>query len=49
LTAPAPPADRYPPTQHNATRPTDGSPATSIVVTVVNNNSDCTFGFVNST
>jgi len=27
-------------------RPSEGSPATYIVVTVVNSSSDCTFGFV---
>ena len=44
--APAPPADRAPPRQVSATRPSDGSPATYIVVTVVKSSSDCTFGFV---
>ncbi len=29
--------------------PTDGSPATSIVVTVVSRSSDWTFGFVSAT
>jgi hypothetical protein len=49
LTAPAPPAERYPPTQVSAIRPSDGDPAISIVVTVVNSSSDCTFGLVRST
>jgi hypothetical protein len=30
-------------------RPSDGSPATSIVVTVVNSSSACTLGFVRAT
>ncbi len=46
LIAPAPPAESAPPTQVSATRPSDGSPATYIVVTVVKSSSDWTFGFV---
>ena len=49
LIAPAPPAERAPPRQVSATRPSDGSPATYIVVIVVKSSSDCTFGFVIST
>jgi len=49
LIAPAPPADSAPPTQVRSTRPTDGSPATYIVVTVVKRSRDCTLGFVIST
>ena len=44
--APAPPADSAPPRQVSATSPSDGSPATYIVVTVVNSSSDWTFGLV---
>src|ERR671916_767328 len=44
--APAPPADSAPPRHVRAMEPSDGSPATSIVVTVVKSSSDCTFGFV---
>ena len=46
LTAPAPPADSAPPRHVSRTSPSDGSPATYIVVTVVNRSSDCTFGLV---
>ena len=46
LIAPAPPADSAPPRQVSATSPSDGSPATYIVVTVVKSSSDCTFGLV---
>ncbi len=48
LTAPAPPADRYPPAQVSAIREADGFPATSIVVTVVSRSSDWTLGLVSS-
>jgi hypothetical protein len=48
LTAPAPPADRYPPRQVSRISPTDGEPATSMVVTVVSRSSDCTLGLVRS-
>jgi hypothetical protein len=44
--APAPPAESAPPRQVSATRPSEGSPATYIVVTVVKSRSDCTLGFV---
>ncbi len=46
LTAPAPPAERAPPRQVSRISPIEGSPATYIVVTVVNSSSDCTFGLV---
>jgi hypothetical protein len=46
LIAPAPPADSAPPRQVSATRPSEGSPATYIVVTVMKRSSDCTLGFV---
>ena len=46
LIAPAPPAERAPPRQVRRIRPSEGSPATYIVVTVVNSSSDCTFGLV---
>jgi len=46
LMAPAPPAESAPPRQVRATRPSDGSPATYIVVTVVKSSSDCTLGLV---
>ena len=46
LIAPAPPADSAPPRQVSATSPSEGSPATYIVVTVVKSSSDCTFGLV---
>jgi hypothetical protein len=49
LTAPAPPAERYPPAQVSATSDTFGSPATSMVITVVNSSSDWTLGLVRST
>src|SRR3954447_2770742 len=49
FTAPAPPAERYPPRQVAATRPTDGSPATYMVVIVVSSSSDWTFGLVSWT
>ena len=49
LIAPAPPADSAPPRQVSATSPSDGSPATYIVVTVVKISSDWTFGLVIST
>src|ERR1700742_4709401 len=48
LTAPAPPAERYPPRHVRATSQADGSPATYIVVIVVSSSSDWTFGFVSS-
>ena len=47
--APAPPAESAPPRQVSTTRPTDGVPATYMVVTVVNRSSDCTLGFVSVT
>ena len=46
LIAPAPPAESAPPRQVRATRPSDGSPATYMVVIVVNSSSDWTFGLV---
>src|SRR3954452_8576570 len=46
FTAPAPPADNAPPRHVRNTSPSEGVPATYIVVTVVNSSSDCTFGFV---
>ena len=49
LTAPAPPADSEPPRQVSATSPSDGSPATYMVVIVVSSSSDWTRGFVSST
>jgi hypothetical protein len=49
LIAPAPPADSAPPRQVSATSPSDGSPATYIVVIVVKISSDWTFGLVIST
>jgi hypothetical protein len=49
LKAPAPPADRNPPSTVTATSGTDGSPATYIVVIVVRSSSSCTFGLVSVT
>jgi hypothetical protein len=49
LTAPAPPADSEPPRQVNSTSPSDGSPATYIVVTVVSSSRSWTRGFVSVT
>ncbi len=46
LIAPAPPAERAPPRQVSRISPSEGSPATYIVVTVVKSSSDCTFGLV---
>jgi hypothetical protein len=46
LIAPAPPADSAPPRQVRKTRPSDGSPATYIVVIVVSRSSVCTLGLV---
>jgi hypothetical protein len=46
LIAPAPPDAKAPPRHVSSTRPTEGVPATYIVVTVVKSRSDCTFGFV---
>ena len=46
LMAPAPPADSAPPRHVSATSPSEGSPATYMVVTVVKSSSDCTFGLV---
>src|SRR4051794_18825060 len=47
--APAPPADSAPPRQVSGTSPIDGSPATYIVVIVVNRRRDWTFGLVSVT
>jgi hypothetical protein len=49
LTAAAPPADSEPPISVSSTSPTDGSPATYIVVTVVRSSRSCTFGLVSVT
>ena len=49
LNAPAPPADRKPPTTVTATSATDGLPATYMVVIVVRSSSSCTFGLVSVT
>ena len=46
MSTPAPPAERAPPRQVRKTSPSEGSPATYIVVTVVKRSSDWTLGLV---
>src|ERR1700755_1540609 len=48
LTAPAPPADRYPPMHVATISQIDRVPARSIVVTVVSSSSDWTLGLVSA-